>query len=45
MPKMGFTRFSVEPRNSAQHGNPESVRYCGVLRYFASDIFLNKKAI
>ena len=36
---------TVEPRNSVQLGNPEIVRYSGVLRYFASDIFLNKKAI
>ena len=35
---------TVEPRNSVQLGK-EIVRYCGVLRYFASDMFLNKKAI
>ena len=33
---MIFSGSKEEPRNSAQLGSPEIVRYCEVLRYFAS---------
>ena len=33
---------TVKPLNSAQLGSPEIVRYCEVLRYFASNAFQHK---
>ena len=33
-------KSTIKRRNSAHFGNPEMVRYCGVLRYFASHSFV-----
>ena len=36
--KRNIFKSKVKPRNSAKFGQPDFVRYCGVLRYLAGSL-------